>query len=201
MVTWNARFDEGAKTNFSNFTAEELRGKEIFMGKQTTTTTTNNNNGFFTIEEGACASCHSAPLFNDGVSQLTGQSAYDGGDDLGLIGGNGTRIRGVNIGLDKVSKDKGVNNGAFKIPSLRNIELTGPYMHDGRFKTLEEVVDHYNEKVQPAAGLHRKLKDDNGNPKKLNLTPADKKALIAFLKTLTDKTFVNDSKYSNPFLN
>ncbi len=200
MVTWNARFDEGAKSNFSNFTAEELRGKEIFMGKQVATTT-NNNNNIFNIEEGACAGCHSAPLFNDGVSQLTGQSAYDGGNDLGLISSNGNQVRGVNIGLDKVSKDKGVNNGSFKIPSLRNVELTGPYMHDGRFKTLEEVVDHYNEKVQPAASLHHKMKDANGNPKKLNLSAADKKALIAFMKTLTDKSFVNDSKYSNPFMN
>ncbi len=196
MITWDSRFDEGVKNSFQNFTSEEKRGMEVFMGKQVSGNSNDPFNSFnnFQIEEGACGGCHSAPMFNDGADRNTNISAYDdhGGD------GNG---RGVNVGLDKISKDKGTGDGSFKIPSLRNIELTGPYMHDGRFKTLEEVVTHYNEKVQAAPNLHRKLKDDNGKPKKLNLTAADQKALVAFLKTLTDKKFTQDPKYSDPFGN
>jgi cytochrome c peroxidase len=187
MITWNSRFDQGMQSNFSNFTAEELRGKEIFMGNAKGPNIDPFGN---VIDNGACAGCHAAPMFNDGGSERS-ISAYDDNDT-----GNG---RGVNIGLDKVSKDKGTGDGSFKIPSLRNIELTGPYMHDGRFKTLEEVVDHYNEKIQPAANLHRKLKDNNGKPKRFNFTDADKKALVAFMKTLTDKSFTSDPRFADPF--
>jgi cytochrome c peroxidase len=175
------------QSNFSNFTAEELRGKEIFMGNAKGPNIDPFGN---VIDNGACAGCHAAPMFNDGGSERS-ISAYDDNDT-----GNG---RGVNIGLDKVSKDKGTGDGSFKIPSLRNIELTGPFMHDGRFKTLEEVVDHYNEKIQPAANLHRKLKDNNGKPKRFNFTDADKKALVAFMKTLTDKSFTSDPRFADPF--
>ncbi len=189
MVSWDSKFDQGVKSDFANFTPEELRGKEIFMGKVSSTT----NNNFFNVDQGACAGCHNAPMFNDGSNLFTTSAYDDNGDN-----GNG---RGVSIGLDKTSSDIGTGDGSFKIPTLRNIELTAPYMHDGRFATLEEVVTHYNEKVQPSKNLHRKLKDDSGKPKKLNLTPADQKALVAFMKTLTDKQFVTDPKFSDPFEN
>lgn len=188
MVTWNSKFDQGMRSNFSNFTAEELRGKELFMGNAATNIDPFGN----VISNGACGGCHSAPMFNDGGFS-TGISAYSDNDT-----GNG---KGVNIGLDKVSKDKGTGDGSFKIPSLRNVELTAPYMHDGRFATLEQVVDHYNEKIQPAANLHRRLREFDGKPKRFNFSDADKKALVAFLKTLTDRQFVSDPRYSNPFEN
>lgn len=169
MVSWDSKYDQGVKANFANFTKEEKRGMEIFMGKNAT----NSNQNF---QAGECSGCHAAPNFD---------RTWGGG---------------ANIGLDKVSKDKGLGNGMFKVPTLRNVELTAPYMHDGRFKTLEEVVDHYNEKVIDNPSLDWNLKDQNGNgAKKLNLIDADKKALVAFLKTLTDKKFVNDSKFSDPF--
>jgi cytochrome c peroxidase len=191
MITWDSKFDEGVKTKFANFTSEETRGMEIFMGKSTQTTNTNDH--FFNVDQGACAGCHNAPMFNDGSNLHSGSAYTDNGDN-----GNG---RGVNIGLDKVSSDVGTGDGSFKIPTLRNIELTAPYMHDGRFNSLEDVVTHYNEEVQPSKNFHRKLKDSNGKPKKLNLTPADQKALVAFLKTLTDKKFTTDPKFSDPFEN
>ncbi len=124
-----------------------------------------------------CANCHVAPTFDQQW-------------------GNGS-----NIGLDKVSADKGIksNPNNFRVPSLRNVELTAPYMHDGRFKNLEEVVDHYNEKVQFNPSLDWNLQDGNNKARKLNLTEPDKKALIAFLKTLTDKKFTSDPKFSDPF--
>jgi cytochrome c peroxidase len=184
MVSWNSKFDQGQKNNFQSFTSEEKQGMEIFMGKQTTT------GGFSTVATGACNTCHSAPMFNDGNTV----NAYYDVDFLANLAGGG-----IDIGLDLQAKDPGAKNGGFKIPSLRNIELTAPYMHDGRFKTLEEVVDHYNEGVKPSANLSVRLKDETGKPKKLNLSEADKRALVAFMKTLTDNDFVTNPKYSDPF--
>ena len=83
-------------------------------------------------------------------------------------------------------------NGKFKVPSLRNIALTAPYMHDGRFENLEEVIAHYNK--GGASGL-------NVSPtvRKLGLSPADVQDLIAFLHTLTDKKLIYDERFSDPF--
>ena len=97
-------------------------------------------------------------------------------------------------GLDLVSKDSGratvtgsaADAGKFKTPSLRNVALTAPYMHDGRFKTLEEVVAHYDHGVARAANLDPNLAKHP--PEGLSLTDADKAALVAFLRTLTDAT-------------
>ena len=92
------------------------------------------------------------------------------------------------------------DNGTFKSPTLRNIEFTAPYMHDGRFTTLEEVVDFYNDGIQNAPNLHPLLREQaTGRPLRLNLSSADKAALVAFLKTLTDPTLATDPRFSNPF--
>jgi cytochrome c peroxidase len=81
---------------------------------------------------------------------------------------------------------------------LRNVEVTAPYMHDGRFKTLEEVVDHYNSGIQPSPTLDPNLAK---HPQLgLNLSVADKKALVAFLKTLTDENFIHSTTNSTPNL-
>lgn len=112
----------------------------------------------------------------------------------------------ANIGLDKNPKDigAGVMNsfsgiGSFKAPSLRNIAVTGPYMHDGRFNTLEEVLEHYSTGIQAAEHLDWRLRNDDGTPMRMNITEQDKKALIAFLNTLTDHEFLTDRRFSNPF--
>lgn len=112
-----------------------------------------------------------------------------------------------NNGIENPSVDKGVGGisgitaqaGNFKVPSLKNIELTAPYMHDGRFTTLEQVVEHYNSGIQNNPNLAPQLKDANGNPKRLNLTVDQKASLVAFLKTLTDRSITTDEKFSNPF--
>jgi cytochrome c peroxidase len=112
-----------------------------------------------------------------------------------------------NNGLDAILTDLGVggvtnnNNdiGEFKAPSLRNIELTGPFMHDGRFSSLSEVVEHYNSGVQNSNSLDNRLRQGNG-VRRLNLTDLEKQALVDFLVTLTDVNFINDEKFSNPFL-
>lgn len=113
-----------------------------------------------------------------------------------------------NNGLDATTIDAGVGgvtgNGledaVFKIGSLRNIALTAPYMHDGRFQTLEEVVTFYNSGVQDHPNLDPLMQNNNGNPRRLNLTDAEQAALVAFLGTLTDTAFVTDERFSNPFL-
>lgn len=114
----------------------------------------------------------------------------------------------LNIGLDPVYDDVGVMNitgvgedaGSFKTPSLRNVELTGPYMHDGRFATLDEVLDHYSTGVADNENLDFRLKTSDGAPKVFNITEQEKKAIIAFLKTLTDWDMVTDPAFSNPFV-
>jgi cytochrome c peroxidase len=87
----------------------------------------------------------------------------------------------------------------FKSPSLKNVGVRGPYMHDGRFATLDEVVEHYNSGVRPGPALDARLRGGNGQPLRLNLTSADKAALVAFMHTLTDTVLLTDQKFGNPF--
>lgn len=105
----------------------------------------------------------------------------------------------ANIGLDMEYTDQGVGNGQFRVPSLRNIALTGPYMHDGRYSTLEEVIDFYDHGIQANVNLSESLLDSNGNPIRLELTTSEKSDLIAFLETLTDYSLIFDERFSNPF--
>lgn len=117
-----------------------------------------------------------------------------------------------NNGLDEVYVDNGLgeitgdpsDNGKFKVPSLRNVELTAPYMHDGRFNTLEEVVDHYNNGVRSHPNLDDRLTVEGvtgGTPVQLGLSEHEKQALVAFMKTLTDVPLVTDTRFSDPFPN
>ncbi|MFZ1678122.1 MAG: cytochrome c peroxidase [Saprospiraceae bacterium] len=117
-------------------------------------------------------------------------------------------LRSANNGLDLVYTDKGEGTfnpapealAIFKIPGLRNIALTAPYMHDGRFATLEDVIDFYSTGIQDHANLNPLLKDTDGHPKKFNFSAAEKDALVQFLNTLTDNTMTNEVKWSDPFL-
>lgn len=107
-----------------------------------------------------------------------------------------------NNGLDSNSnsKDTGIaaltgletDRGRFKVPTLRNIELTAPYMHDGRFTSLEQVLDHYSDHIINTPSLSASLR---GN---LNLQPKEKTAIIAFLKLLTDTAFINNPQFADP---
>lgn len=109
---------------------------------------------------------------------------------------NGPRNNGLDL---NTTNDNGAGRGEFKTHTLRNIELTAPYMHDGRFKTLEQVVEHYNSGVKAHPNLDNALKTPNGTPIQLNLTNAQKAAIVAFMKTLTDPTIASNTKWSNPF--
>lgn len=112
-----------------------------------------------------------------------------------------------NIGLDEKLKDAGLgavtgkagDMGLFKVPTLKNISLTAPYMHDGRFNNLGEVIDHYSHNIQPNSNLSPLFRNIDGSPRKLNIQPAEKQALIAFLNTLKDPDFLTNPMYSDPF--
>ena len=104
-----------------------------------------------------------------------------------------------NTGLDPVSADTGAGRGRFKAPSLRNVGVRPRFMHDGRFTSLEEVVEFYNSGVRGNPNLDPRLRSPDGSPKRLNLTEAQKAALVAFLHTLTDPAFLTAPRFSNPF--
>ena len=86
-----------------------------------------------------------------------------------------------------------VDKAKFKTPTLRNIEVTGPYMHDGRFESLQEVINHYTSEVQPSQTLSKKLE------KRIILTHEEKIDLLVFLRTLSDEEFLFDKRFSFPF--
>lgn len=137
------------------------------------------NNNPFTSDEQAgydifqekCANCHVPPLFTDNSYRNNGldETFKDSG-----------RFRITNINTDM---------GKFKVPSLRNIVLTYPYMHDGRFETLDKVLNHYSDSIKPSATLDVSLIN------KISLTNSEKSKLIAFLNTLTDQEFIKDSRF------
>jgi cytochrome c peroxidase len=104
-----------------------------------------------------------------------------------------------NNGLDAVQSDQGAGEGRFKVPSLRNIAVTAPYMHDGRFRTIEEVIEFYDSQVKASPNLDSFLKNSDGSVARLNLSVADKAALAAFLRSLTDRHFLEDPRFSDPF--
>jgi cytochrome c peroxidase len=99
------------------------------------------------------------------------------------------------------SRSNGLDAGEtrlFKAPSLRNVGLTGPYMHDGRFATLAQVVDFYDGGIQAGPALDPRLRNGS-EPLRLDLSAEDRAALAAFLLTLTDEKFIADERFSDPF--
>lgn len=113
-----------------------------------------------------------------------------------------------NNGLDSVYADKGIgatsglaiDMGRFKAPTLRNIAVTAPYMHDGRFKTLNEVIDHYSDHIieTPALSAFIQGRSGSGEGKSLKFSAEEKKTLIAFLNMLTDTAFLQNPAFSDP---
>ena len=101
-----------------------------------------------------------------------------------------------NNGLEAISTDLGLGGNS---GSLKNIGISAPYMHEGRFTNLLDVVNHYNDGVQNHPNLSPPLRLANGQIRRLNLTNTEKNDLIAFLHTLTDDVMINDEKFSDPF--
>ena len=149
-------------------------------------TKSENRGKFLFLEEGSsgmkCSACH-------GGESFTGSGLRSNGLDAATTDPGGGAPTGNPI-LD----------GTFKTPSLKDIANKAPYMHDGRFATLQEVINHYSSNVQPHPNLDQTLKDfTTGQPLKPNLSELDKEALLDFLLTLTDTALHTDEKYSNPF--
>ncbi len=176
LVSYESKFDIGRATvnkatePFGNFSEEENLGKMLFLDA-------------FPLRGLGCTTCHGTEAF------ITPQKSTNNGLDLESI---------TDLGVFETTGNQ-IDIGTFKTPSLRNVALRAPYMHDGRFATLEQVIEHYNSGIQAHPNLERILKDSAGNPRRMNLSQEEKSALVAFLKTLTDTKFVEDEKFSNPF--
>ena len=159
LTSFDAKFDRVLRGE-EKFSAAEQRGFELFS------TEYDPRRGQFGAD---CFHCHGGPLFQ---SQAFANNGSDGAF--------------TDLGREKVT-GKASDRGKFSVPSLRNVELTAPYMHDGRFRTLEDVIRHYSTGIPRSATLDPNLAKhpDGGVP----LNAADKNALVSFLKTLTDAKF------------
>lgn len=140
-----------------------------------------------TIFKQKCASCHAGELFTD-------QKFRNNGLTPNRINDQGRYA--ITLNADDRLK--------FKVPSLRNVGLTAPYMHDGRFTTLEQVLDHYaNDKPGSKDSIYVSptldpLLNAAGQKRGISLTSAEKQSIIAFLKTLNDDDFIKDKRFSDP---
>ncbi len=166
LISGNSKWDKFYRGEVV-LSEQELRGWDLF-----------NIDGPFVGAD--CFHCHTAPHFTDFEFHNNGLDDELSATDLGLF----------NVTQNEYDKAK------FKTPTLRNIEVSGPYMHDGRFETLEEVIEHYNTGGSNSPTLDP-LMFHSGTG--LFLSEVDKQALLAFLRTLTDQEFLNNPKFSNPF--
>jgi len=105
----------------------------------------------------------------------------------------------TNNGLDVVAADTGAGKGRFKPGSLRNVAIRPPYMHDGRFASLDDVVDFYSHGVANSPDIDRRLLGPDSLPRRLNFSSQQRRALVAFLESLTDSSFLHDPRFANPF--
>lgn len=166
LVSGDSKFDK-VQRGEATFTEAEERGKELF---------------FTEFEENSekrgadCFHCH-------GSADFSNHEFMNNGLD--------TESEFTDLGRAKVT-NRPTDNAKFKTPSLRNVEVSGPYMHDGRFETLEEVIEHYNSGIKESPTLDVNM---HSIKEGMNLTVQEKNDLIAFLKTLTDEVYLNNPEY------
>jgi cytochrome c peroxidase len=159
LVAQDSKFDRAAR-GLATLTSREQRGLELFVTE---------HDPARGLRGADCFHCHGGNLFSNG--QFLNNGLKPAGGDLGREEFTG------------VESDR----GKFKVPSLRNVAITGPYMHDGRFETLEQVIEHYNGPMDRTPTLDPNLAK---HPREgLMLSPEDKASLAAFLRTLTDSRF------------
>jgi cytochrome c peroxidase len=163
LVSLNSRFDQFMRGNDTKLTKVEQQGFNLFMGKA------------------KCGTCHFMPVFNGLVPPVFTETESE-------VLGVPARKKGkpvIDEDLGKYNFTQAIiHKHAFKTPTLRNVALTAPYMHNGVFRTLEEVVDFYNK--GGGAGLGIDLDNQTLPADKLNLSRREQKAIVTFLKTLTD---------------
>tara|TARA_B110000971_G_scaffold69662_1_gene71406 strand:+ start:1052 stop:1972 length:921 start_codon:yes stop_codon:yes gene_type:complete len=147
----------------------------------------NEKGGEFTMQEknglaifkNNCASCHTEPLFTNKEFHNNGLTLDPYLKDFGRM----------------LITNKSEDSLKFKVPTLRNIQFTPPYMHDGRFETLKAVITHYNSGITHSITLAEDLKNN------LELTHKEEVDLLVFLRTLTDKEFLFNNRFSYPHIN
>jgi cytochrome c peroxidase len=172
IVSHESKYDKYLAGDIS-LTESEERGRQLFETEY---------NAFFPEFSGAdCIHCHGGMNFENDEYMNNGLDA-----DADFL----------DIGREMVTGDP-KDRAKFKVPSLRNIEMTPPYMHDGRFNTLEEVIDHYNEHIMESSTVDPAIL--NTKQTGLLLTSQDKEDLIDFLRTLTDQVFLDKEEFKNPF--
>ncbi len=174
MVSSNSKFDQ-QRLGLYSFTLAEERGFNLFI-------TEGGDPEINPLFQGGadCFHCHGF-----GAMQMTDYLFHNNGLDASFENDPGRFLVTLNA----------LDSGKFKTPTLRNIELTSPYMHDGRFVTLEQVIDHYDSGGVPSSTIDPFMKYTSGG---LQLSDQKKADLIAFLKTLTDTTFINDPRFADP---
>jgi len=173
MISGNSKFDQ-SRIGMATLSPEEQRGFDLFILEGGDPESVQGG------QNGAdCFHCHGF-----GSSQFSDYLPHNNGLDSVFL----------DLGIGGVTMNP-LDYGRFKTPSLRNIELTAPYMHDGRFGTLEEVIEHYNSGGKPSSTIDSFMKYTTGG---LTLPQSDKDALIAFLKTLTDQSFINNPDFQDP---
>jgi len=172
IVSNRSKFDK-VLAGQASLTSNEERGRFLYF---------NEFNPFFPAQSGAdCRHCHGGDNFENDRYMNNGLDADASFTDFGR----------------ELSTGNIADRAKFKVPTLRNIELTPPYMHDGRFQTLEQVIDHYNTGMDSSSTIEGHFLQIL--PTGLQLTTQDKADLLAFLKTLTDEELITDPRYSDPF--
>ena len=180
MVSYNSKFDAGA----NNLPQGANLGDTPFPNF---TASENLGKMLFFSQRTRCFTCHLGVTFSAQGPRNNGLDLIYEDNGLGEVTGNPQ------------------DNGMFKSNSLRNVALTAPFMHDGRFATLEQVIEHYNSGVQAHPNLSPQLRTGQPGgpgsnvPRRLNLNEEEKQALIDFLHTLTDFEMINDEKFADPF--
>lgn len=165
LNAFDSRFDEYMRGNKNSLNNQEIEGMNLFMGKA------------------KCATCHFTPLFNGTVPPSYSKSEHE-------VIGTPQDASGKKLSVDQgryLYNKMPQLVGAFKTPTVRNAAVTAPYMHNGVFKTLEEVVDFYNK--GGGQGLGYEVENQTLPFDELKLTKIEEKALVAFMKTLTDKKY------------
>ncbi|NOX31936.1 MAG: cytochrome-c peroxidase [Actinobacteria bacterium] len=175
MVSVDSEYDrgrvevDGPLEPFPNFSTAENAGKDLFF-----------TGGGRSV---SCASCHVSEAF---VNRPEG------------VGNNGLDFGGGDFGAFMVTNDE-ADLTRFKVPSLRSIARSAPYMHDGRFPSLEAVVQHYSSSVRPHPSLSEPLRNPDGSAFLFQFTQVEGDSLVAFLNTLTDDGLATSEKWADPF--
>lgn len=170
MYSSNSKFDTYYATPVASLlTPSELRGFQIF-----------------TSEEGDCFHCHGT------YPSLTANGFHNNGLQVGITSVNQFPEKGLGLTTGNLT-----DYGKLKAPSLRNLAFSAPYMHDGRFETLDEVIDFYSSGVTISPNIDPLM--EFAFQGGVQLSPEDKQALKDFLLTLTDEAFINNPEFSNPF--